>query len=126
MVKARVLLDTNALLIPFQFGINIESELDRLLGSYEILVPSSVSREIAGLASDRYTKAAVRLCAKYRAVDCISAPTVDDGILSLARKTRAIVVTCDRNLQRRLLSAGLKVVAMRGKNHLVLLPANKT
>ena len=126
MAKARVLLDTNALLIPFQFGINIESELDRLLGSCEILVPSSVVGEIAHLAGGKYSKAAARLCAKFRAVDCTSAPTVDDGILDLAGRMRAVVVTCDRALQKRLLSAGLRVVVMRGKNHLVLLPTGRS
>ncbi|HHH83948.1 MAG TPA: twitching motility protein PilT, partial [Thermoplasmatales archaeon] len=41
-----VILDTNALMIPYQSGINIEKEITRLLGICRIIVPSSVVEEI--------------------------------------------------------------------------------
>ncbi|MBA3043927.1 twitching motility protein PilT, partial [archaeon] len=40
-----VILDSNALLMVFQFRINIESELSRLLGKYEIVIPTTVKNE---------------------------------------------------------------------------------
>ena len=38
-VPRTVLLDANALLMPFQFRINLEAELRRLLGDVDIVVP---------------------------------------------------------------------------------------
>lgn len=45
-----VVLDTNALLMPYQFDINIEKELNRLLGVCRIIVPRSVVEEVEKLA----------------------------------------------------------------------------
>ena len=122
MAKVRVLLDTNALLLPFQFGINLEAELARLLGSCDILVPSSVAGELARLRRFKHHLAASRLRLKYKVVECSAEPTVDDALANLALRLGAVVVTCDRLLQKKLLERGVRVVVMRGKNHLVLLP----
>ena len=37
-----IILDTNALFIPFEFRINLDSELKRLFGVYEIIIPTCV------------------------------------------------------------------------------------
>jgi len=122
MPKTLVLLDTNALLMPFQFGINLEKELERLLGGCEIIVLSEVSKEIAKLNKSRHSKAALRLAAKYRTVECESCPSVDAGIQKLAKKTGAVVVTNDRELQKKIVSDGGRVISLRGGNHLVMAP----
>src|SRR5207247_5187201 len=57
-----VVLDANALLLPFQFRVNLEAELRRLLGEHEILVPSAVLDELKGLArSLREARSALKL-----------------------------------------------------------------
>ena len=48
-----VVLDTNALMIPYQFGINIERELTRLLGICRIIIPRTVVEEIQGLTEKK-------------------------------------------------------------------------
>jgi len=45
-VPRLVLLDTNALLMPFQFQVHLEAELHRVLGDVEIAVPSPVLSEL--------------------------------------------------------------------------------
>ena len=44
-VKA-IVLDANALLMPFQFNIHIDQELRRLFGDIPVVVPSSVLGEL--------------------------------------------------------------------------------
>ena len=41
-----VLLDSNALLMPFQFPIHLDAELRRLLGDVEVVVPEPVLAEL--------------------------------------------------------------------------------
>jgi hypothetical protein len=121
-----VLLDTNALFMPFQFGINIESELERLLGKCRIRVPDAVAGEVTGLRKRKHQKAAERLCLKYSRAKCAPGTNVDDMVLELARSTGAVVVTCDRRLQVRIIASGGRVVSLRQRNHLVLLPSHKS
>src|SRR2546430_10756466 len=68
MVSRIVLLDTNALLMPFQFRVNLETELNRLMGSADIAIPRPVRTELELLAErDRNAQAALRLAAR----DCV-------------------------------------------------------
>ncbi len=78
-----MLLDANALLMPFQFRLNLEAELRRLLGDVDIAVPTPVLEEVRLLAThDRAAKAAERLAAKYRPVE--GHGSADDALLELA------------------------------------------
>ncbi|MEW6069171.1 MAG: PIN domain-containing protein [Candidatus Thermoplasmatota archaeon] len=115
MVK--VLLDTNALLAVFQFKIDLEKELDRLLGRYEILVPTSVVKELKGLKS-RYALAALKLSERYNKVELKG--EVDNAILELAKKGNIVVVTNDRALRRKLRTNKIPVIFLRAKTHLEL------
>ncbi|MGD9911436.1 PIN domain-containing protein, partial [Methanothrix sp.] len=45
----KVLLDTNALMMPEQFGVDIFSELERL-GYFDYIVPTAVVRELRAIA----------------------------------------------------------------------------
>src|SRR3970040_2289119 len=65
-----VILDANALLMPFQFRINLEAERRRLLGDHEILVPSPVIEELRGLArSVPEARPALRLAQRFRILE---------------------------------------------------------
>lgn len=113
-----VLLDTNALLMPFQFRVNLEAELLRLLGKPDIAVPTPVLSELTILAErDRNAQAALRLAARYRAIN--AAGSADDALLDLAEKHRAVVVTLDQPLLERLRIAGIPRIFLRSRNHLV-------
>ena len=45
-----MILDSSALMMCFEFSIDLEKELTRLLGRYCIVVPSSIVRELEFLA----------------------------------------------------------------------------
>ncbi len=114
-----VLLDTNALLMPFQFHLNLEAELQRLLGEVDIAVPTPVLEEVRLLAThDRDARAAQRLAAKYRAVE--GHGSADDAILDLALNLHAVVVTSDQPLLDRLKKEGVPRIFLRSRSHLAL------
>lgn len=117
-MTTKVILDTNALLMPFQFGINLSAELKRLLGSYEIIVPSSVLDELKKLKPTDSAKAAKALAQKYKVWS--TEEKGDEAIVSLAEELKAIVVTNDKGLMRALKKLKLPVIHLRSRTHLVL------
>ena len=113
----KVILDTNALLMVFQFRINIEKELERLLGSYEILIPSAVIAELCGICSQE-ARAAMSLAARYTEMD--SEGIGDDAILDAAKAMQAVLVSNDKGLIKRARESGLAVIRLRQRKYLVL------
>ncbi len=117
--KPIVILDANALLMPFQFNINLDTELLRLVGDCDVLVPSSVLGELKRAKSTaKDANAALTLAEKYtvRQVE----GSGDDSLIELASETKGIVVTNDQGLIQRLKRSGIPVIYMRSRNHLVL------
>ncbi len=114
-----VLLDANALMMPFQFRVNLEAELRRLLGDADVVVPSPVLDELHLLAMhDRAAASAERLASKYRRVE--GHGSADDALLDLGRSLDAVVVTNDRPLLERLRAEGVARAFLRSRNHLVV------
>ena len=114
-----VLLDTNALLLPFQFRLNLEAELRRLIGDHELYVPSPVLDELRGLSkTTQEAKAALRLASRFRLLDAEG--EADDVIVEAAARMRAVVVTNDAGLLRRLKEARVPRVFLRSRSHLVV------
>ncbi len=125
--RVRVLLDTNALLMPAQFGIDLYDELMGLFGDFEPITLEEVVGELSGLARGRGRDAAaarVGLAMARRSTVVPSgsaAEHVDDRVIEYARRERCIVVTNDRELRNALLREGIGVVAMRRARTLELL-----
>ncbi len=111
----KVILDANSLLMPFQFSLNLDKEIKRLVGNAQIYVPSSVADELASLDN----KAALELSEKYRKVHVEKGG--DEGVLEAARKLDGVVVTNDKELKERVLEQGNPVAFLRSKSHLELL-----
>ncbi|UCD92180.1 MAG: twitching motility protein PilT [Methanobacteriota archaeon] len=117
--KQKVILDANALLMPFQFGVNLDLELERLVGECDVLVPSSVLGELRKLVgTDKHAKAALDLAQKYEVREVEDSG--DASILSLAGKEAGIVVTNDRELIQKLRESGIPVISLRSRTHLVI------
>jgi len=118
-----VVLDTNALLLPYQLGMNIEKELIRLLGICRIIVPTSVIKEAEKLAS---SNGSVAMAAKLglnivRKKDYQIVETLydgDDGVMDVAVKTNAAIVTNDKELKKKARDMGLPVIYVRGESRL--------
>ena len=112
------ILDTNALLIPWHFKIDVIEELNRLGFIAATIEP--VRRElnvltIRGLAGAEF---ALRLSERCQMIDTAGGTTVDDQILNTALKYKAAVVTNDKDLKRELRKHGLRVVQLRNRKYL--------
>jgi len=101
--------------MPFQFNINLDLEIERLLGDIEKLVPSSVIDELRKLDIEE-AKSALSLAEKYRQVDVEESG--DMGIKEAAQRFDAAVVTNDQELIEILRKSSVPVIRMRGRQHL--------
>lgn len=123
MGKKKIILDTNGLMIPGQFGVEILSELERL-GFDFLIVPKPVVLELEKLSIEargldrRAARIALSLLDDRRFEILEAEGKVDDLIVDLAVRLGAAVLTNDIELKKRLCSKNVSVVYLRGKNHL--------
>ena len=122
---ARVVLDTNALMMPVELGVRTFDELDRLLGrgEYEALVPEAVLEELDSLSAGGGEEAVAASVgadlARRHEVVGHDAGYADDAVLEVATTRDCdYAVTNDGPLRRRLLDATVPVIGLRGRNKL--------
>ncbi len=124
-IHKTVILDSSAVLMLFEFSIDLEKELTRLLGNYHIVIPTPIVRELEFLSENgrgkkkAKAKASLKLIKKYDAIN-VDEKKGDDSILELAKKINGIVVTNDRELRIRLKKISLSVIFLRAKKKLVM------
>lgn len=111
----RVVLDTNALLMPFEISINLDLELERLLGDCEVFVPGPVIGELKRSRS-KHAKGALALARKYTLAS--TSRQGDEGIIEIATDLEAYVLTNDRELRKRLRKLGIPTVFLRSGKYL--------
>jgi rRNA-processing protein FCF1 len=109
----------------FEFSVDWEKELSRLLDGYCIVVPIEVIKELEILSkqttSERKWKAiaSLKLAERYETVKTI-AGNADDAVIEAAEKTHGVVVTNDTELRKRLKQDSIPVIFLRGKKKLSL------
>ena len=119
-----VILDSSALMMPFEYSVNLEDELTRLLGKFQILIPKPIVEELISLSKigkgrkKRLAKSALVFIKNYNIID--SEGKGDDSVLFLAKKYQGIVVTNDRDLRNRVKKSSLQTIFLRGKKKLFL------
>jgi rRNA-processing protein FCF1 len=121
--RVAILLDTNALMIPARFKIDIFEALRNLIGAYEPLILKEVRAELEGLALGRGKDAAaarygLMLAEKCTVVATDDGGSVDDRIISYAKAHRCMVFSDDRALRNRLLDLQIPVISLIGKQKL--------
>jgi len=119
-----VILDSNAILMLFEFSINLEEELTRLFGKFKIIIPRPVVNELQFLSEHEsgrkkfIAKPALKLIEKYEIVDADGKG--DQAILEMAKKLNCVVLTNDKKLRDKIKKLSLHSVYLRGKSKLVL------
>jgi rRNA-processing protein FCF1 len=106
----KVILDSNFLMIPFQFNLDIFQEIEFLLQKkVDFIVPSAVKSELTGISSRGGEGAAeaslaLQLASRCRVVEVTldTSETVDDAIVKASQKLGAVVATTDIALKKRL------------------------
>jgi len=118
----KVLLDSNFLRIPFQFGVDIFSEIERLLSTeplYEISTISLVEEEIKRKALQNPTWNSVLELIKLKNVKVypMEATDADSGLIGFAHPGD-IICTQDKELKLLAKSNGIRVITMTNTSKL--------
>ena len=125
----KVILDSNFLLIPSQFKIDIfESMMNLLNQRYEPTILSSTLHELRTIGEKappklrKQAQIALKLAQKCRTVKVEKSKdeTNDDVIIRIAAEWRSPVATNDRELRKKLRSQNIPVIFLRGKSRLEL------
>jgi hypothetical protein len=120
-----VVFDSSAILMLFEYSINLKQELIRLLGNYEIVVPSKIVEELKVLSEKgkgkkkQLAKPALKLIENYKIVKDTS-ETADDAVLNIAKKLNGVVFSNDKELKERAKKEKIKTIFMRNKKYLMI------
>jgi len=123
----KVILDSNALFVPFQFKIDVFSDLKQLLNRrFELILLSPVKRELEALAKKgspkirKHASYALKLAEKctYVEVYVPASALTDDVLVKIAEEWKAAVFTNDRQLKKRLRDISVPVIYVRQKSRL--------
>ena len=121
-----VVIDTNFFMVPFQFNVDIITELEKVLPSYKLTTPSFVINELKGLK--RNNKGKIRLNAnlalklansskvEIKDISLLENETVDDALLRVSE----VLATNDMELKKRAKAKGITVVYLRQKNYITV------
>ena len=121
-----VVIDTNFFMVPFQFNVDIITELEKVLPSYKLTTPSFVINELKGLK--RNNKGKIRLNAnlalklansskvEIKDISLLENETVDDALLRVSE----VLATNDIELKNRAKERGITVAYLRQKKYIAV------
>ncbi|MDO5860668.1 PIN domain-containing protein [Methanobrevibacter sp.] len=117
---------TNFFMVPFQFNVDIITELEKILPSYKLTTPSFVINELKGLK--RNNKGKTRLNAnlalklansskiEIKDISLLENETVDDALLRVSE----VLATNDIELKNRAKDKGITVAYLRQKKYIAV------
>ena len=126
MNSKEVVIDTNFFMVPFQFNVDIITELEKILPSYTLTTPSFVINELKGLKKN--SKGKVRLNAnlalklansskvEIKDISLLENETVDDALLRVSE----VLATNDIELKKRAKDKGITVAYLRQKKYIAI------
>ena len=126
MNSKEVVIDTNFFMVPFQFNVDVITELENTLPSYKLTTPSFVINELKGLK--RNNKGKTRLNAnlalklansskvEIKDISLLENETVDDALLRVSE----VLATNDIDLKNRAKNKGITVVYLRQKKYIAV------
>jgi rRNA-processing protein FCF1 len=126
MGSKEVVIDTNFFMVPFQFNVDIITELENSLPSYKLTTPSFVINELKGLKNNN--KGKIRLNAnlalklansskvEIKDISLLENETVDDALLRVSE----VLATNDIELKNRAKDNGITIVYLRQKKYIAV------
>ena len=126
MNSKEVVIDTNFFMVPFQFNVDIITELEKILPSYKLTTPSFVINESKGLKKNN--KGKIRLNAnlalklansskiEIKDISLLENETVDDALLRVSE----VLATNDIELKNRAKDKGITVAYLRQKRYIAV------
>ena len=130
LTMEKIILDTNFLLIPYQFKIDIFTEINRIFHfKYTLFILDKTLDELENIVEKQRGKD--REAAKFalklldaKGIKIIKSGNdkhVDDSIVDIASQGKVIVATQDKILKKKLEAIGIPLIIMRQKKRLELI-----
>jgi rRNA-processing protein FCF1 len=128
-VAPKIILDSNFLLVPSQFKLDIFEEIMNILNqNYEPIALSTTIDELRSIAErgapklQKQAEMALKFAEKCDLinVDRKHGETNDDVIIRMAKQMKCLVATNDSELRKRLRNISIPVVYVRQKSRLEL------
>ena len=126
MNSKEVVIDTNFFMVPFQFNVDIITELENTLPSYKLTTPSFVINELKGLKKNNKGKTrlnanlALKLAnsskVEIKDISLLENETVDDALLRVSE----VLATNDIELKNRAKDKGITVAYLRQKKYIAV------
>ncbi|WP_298525494.1 PIN domain-containing protein [uncultured Methanobrevibacter sp.] len=126
MDSKEVVIDTNFFMVPFQFNVDIITELEKILPSYKLTTPSFVINELKGLKKNNKGKTrlnanlALKLAnsskIEIKDISLLENETVDDALLRVSE----VLATNDIELKNRAKDKGITVAYLRQKKYIAV------
>ena len=126
MDSKEVVIDTNFFMVPFQFNVDVITELENTLPSYKLTTPSFVINELKGLKKNNKGKTrlnanlALKLAnsskVEIKDISLLENETVDDALLRVSE----VLATNDIDLKNRAKNKGITVVYLRQKKYIAV------
>ncbi|MDP2749971.1 MAG: hypothetical protein Q8O89_04015 [Nanoarchaeota archaeon] len=128
MQKTKIIIDTNFIMIPIQFKVDIYSEIRELCDfPYELCVMNGTIDELKKIQKDKNQKSSDKMAAKIalsmlekhkHSVIKSESKIVDDAIADYCKDKDCIVATQDGLLKKRLKEQNTKLIILRAKRFL--------
>ena len=130
MKKKKVILDTNFLLIPGQFKVDIFTQIEGLVDKPFVLcvLDKSITElnklTVAGKEKDRFASKLALVLIRQKNLKTLHSfrgkKNVDDIIVEKADKN-TFIATQDKALRKRVKEKGAKIIGLRQKKYLVII-----
>jgi len=115
----KIILDTNFVGIPFEFKVDIYSELERIIDEkYELFFPDICLNELKKLkfgevAKDLMLKKGVKILPLEKK------GSVDETLINFAKENGYAIATQDKELRKKALKYNIPIIILRSKSHLI-------
>ena len=105
-------------------GINIDIELEKIFGSFQLILLDSVLYELKEIEKERTKRKTLLISMlekKSNKIDSEEFTHTDDQIFSISEQLGYAVLTVDKELKKRLYQSSIKVIEVNKNNHLKIL-----
>jgi rRNA-processing protein FCF1 len=126
-MPVKILCDTNFLLVPLRFGVDIFQESEKTLNDVTTFYVSSrvldeirILKKKAKPTFEKELMFAEKIAARCIFVNDNSCSLVDDSLISLSRKMGMVLATTDSMLRKKARLEGIKVLYLRQRRYLIL------
>tara|TARA_B100000575_G_C23072874_1_gene618036 strand:- start:607 stop:987 length:381 start_codon:yes stop_codon:yes gene_type:complete len=116
-----IILDACGWVAVIDSGINIDLELEKIFGTFELILLKSVLDELKEIDNDRPKRKTLlipMLESKSKLIENNEFTHTDDKIYSISEQFEHAVLTVDKELKKRLYKSSIKVIEVNKNNHL--------